>query len=104
MVFVRGQQLDPAQQVAVTARLGQVLRVPYIGHLPDHPDVIAVLKEADERKISTFGGTWHSDFSFLDEPPSLTLLQSVELPRWAATPCGRASARPTRRSRRACAV
>jgi taurine dioxygenase len=42
--------------------------------------VIAVLKEADERKISTFGGTWHSDFSFLPEPPSLTLLHAVELP------------------------
>jgi hypothetical protein len=35
-----------------------------------YPDIIAVLKEADERRISTFGGTWHSDFSFLDEPPS----------------------------------
>lgn len=80
VVFVRGQHLDPEQQVAVTARFGDVLRVPYIGHLADHPDVIAVLKEADERRISTFGGTWHSDFSFLDEPPSLTLLQAVELP------------------------
>ena len=33
-----------------------------------------------EKKISTFGGTWHSDFSFLEEPPSLTLLHAVELP------------------------
>ena len=39
-----------------------------------------MLKEADERKISTFGGTWHSDFSFLDEPPSYTLLYALELP------------------------
>ena len=65
-----------AEQVAVTARFGPVLRVPYI----QHPDVIAVLKEADERNISTFGGTWRSDFSFLPEPPSLTLLHAVELP------------------------
>lgn len=57
-----------------------MLRVPYIQHLAEHPDVIAVLKEADERNISTFGGTWHSDFSFLPEPPSLTLLHAVELP------------------------
>ncbi len=57
-----------------------MLRVPFIAHLDEHPDVIAVLKEADERNISTFGGTWHSDFSFLDEPPSFTLLQAIELP------------------------
>ncbi|MFN8022429.1 MAG: TauD/TfdA family dioxygenase [Acidimicrobiales bacterium] len=80
VVFVRDQQLDPDQQVALTARLGQVLRVPFVRPLDTHPDVIAVLKEADERNISVFGGTWHSDFSFLDEPPSYTLLQSVELP------------------------
>lgn len=80
VVFVRDQSLTPAEQVSVTARFGQVLRVPYIQHLAEHPDVIAVLKEADERNISTFGGTWHSDFSFLPVPPSLTLLHAVELP------------------------
>lgn len=80
VLFFRGQQLTPEQQVAVTRRFGPVLRVPYIRHLDAHPDIIAVLKEADERRISTFGGTWHSDFSFLDEPPSLTLLHAIELP------------------------
>ena len=80
VLFVRGQALDPVQQVTLTAVFGPVRRVPFIQHMAEHPDVIAVLKEADEQRISTFGGTWHSDFSFLDEPPSLTLLQSVELP------------------------
>lgn len=80
VVFVRDQRLDPDEQVALTARLGEVLRVPFVQPLPDHPDVIGVLKEADERNISVFGGTWHSDFSFLDEPPSLTLLHAIELP------------------------
>jgi taurine dioxygenase len=80
VLFVRDQQLTPEQQVALTAHFGDVLRVPYIAHLAEHPDIIAVLKEADERKISTFGGTWHSDFSFLDTPPSLTLLYAIEVP------------------------
>jgi taurine dioxygenase len=80
VLFVRDQQLSAPEQVALTARFGTVLRVPYIKHLDEHPDVIAVLKEADEQNISTFGGSWHSDFSFLDEPPSLTLLHALELP------------------------
>ena len=80
VVFCRDQRLSPPDQVNVTRRLGKVLRVPYIHHLDAHPDIIAVLKEADERKISTFGGTWHSDFSFLEEPPDYTLLYALELP------------------------
>jgi taurine dioxygenase len=80
VVFVRGQQITPEQQLDVTRRLGTVLRVPYITHLDDYPDIIAVLKEADERAISTFGGTWHSDFSFLPTPPSYTLLHAIEVP------------------------
>ena len=46
VVFCRDQHLSPAQQVELTRRFGQVLRVPYIRHLDAHPDIIAVLKEA----------------------------------------------------------
>ena len=80
VLFFRDQRLTPEQQLEVTRRFGDILRVPYIRHLEAYPDIIAVLKEADERGISTFGGTWHSDFSFLDAPPSLTLLYALELP------------------------
>ena len=80
VLFVRDQLLAPEQQVELTRGFGAVLRVPYIIPLAEHPDVVAVLKEADERNISTFGGTWHSDFSFLEEPPSVTLLYALEVP------------------------
>ncbi len=81
VLFFRSQVLTPEQQLEVTRRFGAILRVPYIKPLDAYPDIIAVLKEADEQRISTFGGTWHSDFSFLDEPPSLTLLYAIELPQ-----------------------
>ncbi|WP_374380744.1 TauD/TfdA dioxygenase family protein [Dongia sp.] len=80
VLFFPEQRLSPDKLVAVTRRFGDVLRVPYVKGMESHPDVIAVLKEADERRISTFGGTWHSDFSFLPEPPDATLLQAAELP------------------------
>jgi taurine dioxygenase len=80
VLFFRDQELQPEDQVEITQRFGSLLRVPYIKHLDEHPDIIAVLKEADEQQISTFGGTWHSDFSFLPAPPSLTLLYALELP------------------------
>jgi taurine dioxygenase len=80
VLFIRDQDLTLDDLLAVTAKFGSVLRVPYVQGVASHPDVIAVLKEASERKISTFGGTWHSDFSFLAEPPASTLLYAVELP------------------------
>ncbi len=80
VLFIRVQDLTHDDQLAVTRKFGAVLRVPYVQGVASHPDVIAVLKEASEQKISTFGGTWHSDFSFLAEPPAATLLYSVELP------------------------
>lgn len=76
----RDQELTPAQHIALTGRLGGVLRLPFIAPLAAHPEIIAVLKEAEERDISTFGGTWHSDFTFLEAPPSYTLLYALEVP------------------------
>jgi taurine dioxygenase len=80
VLFFRDQSLSLDDQLKVTQLFGPVLRVPYVQGIASHPDVIAVLKEADEKRISTFGGTWHTDFSFLAEPPAATLLYSVELP------------------------
>src|SRR5262249_34838563 len=59
---------------------GPLCRVPYVRAMEGYPDIIAVLKEADERKISTFGNAWHSDFSFLDEPPMASILYGIEIP------------------------
>jgi taurine dioxygenase len=80
VLFFRGLRLSPEQQVALTRRFGLILRVPYVAHLPEHPDIIAVLKEAEERRVSTFGNAWHSDFSFLQEPPAGSLLYALETP------------------------
>jgi taurine dioxygenase len=44
------------------------------------PNVIRVLKEADEINMGVFGGDWHSDFSFLDEPPMASILYASEIP------------------------
>ena len=82
VLFFRDQSLSPEDQVTLTRRFGPVLRVPYVAHLKEHPDVIAVLKEAEERQISTFGNAWHSDFSFLAEPPAGSLLYALEAPSY----------------------
>lgn len=80
VIFFRDQTLSIEDLKAFSARFGELTRVPYVGALADHPEVIAVLKEATERNISTFGGTWHTDFSFLEHPPVASILYAEEVP------------------------
>ena len=80
VIFFHGQALTPEQHLTLTRRFGPISRSPYIKHMDEYPDIIAVLKEADERNISTFGNAWHSDFSFLEEPPLGSVLYAREVP------------------------
>jgi len=52
---------------------------PFISSLPDHPNIAEIKRSANE-KATPFGGTWHSDWSFMKKPPSATLLHSKIIP------------------------
>jgi taurine dioxygenase len=80
VVFFRGQRLDPGQQVAFSRRFGPSSPVPFVQPIAGHPEVIAVVREASERQRFGFGSLWHSDFSFLPEPPFASILHAIELP------------------------
>ena len=76
----RDQFLTPAEQSAFSRRLGPSAETPFVRTMDDFPDVIRVVKEADEGAAFNFGGAWHSDFSFLANPPSFTILAAVDVP------------------------
>jgi taurine dioxygenase len=80
VVFFRGQSLTADEQVAFSHRFGPFSPVPFVEPIADHPEVIAVIREAEERQRFTFGSLWHSDFSFLPEPPFGSLLFALEVP------------------------
>ncbi len=82
VVVVRGQRLSAAEQSAFSRRLGPSGEVPFVATMSEFPDVIRVVKEADEGKAFNFGGAWHSDFSFQSSPPSFTILAAVDVPPW----------------------
>ena len=74
------QALNDASLAHFTSRLGRFGLEPFIEGEATHPNVIAVVKEADETRRLNFGGNWHTDWSFLETPPSYTLLHARELP------------------------
>ncbi len=84
VVFFREQSLTPDEQVAFSRRFGPYSPVPFVEAITDHPEVIAVVREASEQQGFTFGGLWHSDFSFLDAPPMGSILHAIEVPPYGA--------------------
>jgi taurine dioxygenase len=81
VLFFRGQGgMQDADQVRFASYFGPFGRDPFVEGEETHPNVIKVAKEADEGDKPTFGGNWHSDWSFLETPPAFTLLHARELP------------------------
>ncbi len=69
--------LDRYEEVAQL--FGDFGQDPYFKGLSDHPHIAEVKREADET-TPLFAEGWHSDWSFLDTPPSATMLYGREIP------------------------
>jgi taurine dioxygenase len=80
VIFFRGQTLTPAQQVAFGAHFGPLNIHPYVSGMADHPEVMEIIKEPEDR--TNFGGGWHSDMSFLETPAIGSILYALELPEF----------------------
>jgi taurine dioxygenase len=78
VIFFREQRLTPQQQIAFGRRFGELGTHPYVEGTADHPEIIEIITEADDRM--NFGGGWHSDVTFLPEPDLGSILYAVELP------------------------
>jgi taurine dioxygenase len=84
VIFFRDQSLEPADLERFTGTLGPFGDDPFVAGLAadGHPNVVRVLKEADEKHPFVFGGAWHSDWSFQDAPPSYTILYGKDVPEF----------------------
>ncbi|MFT5400463.1 MAG: taurine dioxygenase [Planctomycetota bacterium] len=80
VVFLPHQTISLDQLEQFSRRFGKLMQLPYIKPVDGHPDIIQVLKEADEINMGVFGGDWHSDFSFLAAPPKASILFAEQLP------------------------
>ena len=80
MIYLRDQHLSHAEHEAFGARLGPFAVDAYTQGVPGHRDVHPIIKEAETKSASLFGGGWHTDSPFLEEPPAITTLRAVEVP------------------------
>jgi taurine dioxygenase len=78
VIFFRDQDLPPDRLLALARRFGTPVEYPFLKGIEGFPEIITVSKLEDE--TINFGGVWHSDTTYLQEPPMATLLVAREVP------------------------
>jgi taurine dioxygenase len=78
VIVLRDQDITPDQYLTFARNFGDILPYPMVQGLPDHPDIVPVLKKEDENV--NFGGLWHTDTAYLEKPPMGSMLLALELP------------------------
>ena len=78
VLAIRGQSLGPDDLMRVGARFGEPCHYPFVTGIDGYPYIFEVVKE--EAETINFGGNWHSDTTYLAQPPLATLLYAVETP------------------------
>jgi taurine dioxygenase len=78
VVFLPEQDLSLDDLERLTDLLGGRDVTPFVDPLEDRPYVIRVIKEPTD--VLNFANAWHSDLSYLPEPPAYTLLHAWDVP------------------------
>ena len=80
MIFFRDQDLSPEIQLQFGRMFGRPIVYPFVKGLKDFPEITPILKK--ETDLNNFGGVWHSDTTYQQQPPKATMLYAVEVPEY----------------------
>ena len=78
VIFFRDQSLTPAQFLRFARTMGTPVEYPFVKGIDGFAEIIEVKKLEHER--TNFGGVWHTDTAYLEQPPMGTMLLARELP------------------------
>jgi len=78
LIVFRDLSLTPNALARFCAQFGELDTYPFVEATTEHPNVIAIVKEPEQTK--NFGGAWHTDTSYMAEPPKATCLFAREVP------------------------
>ena len=81
VIFFRDQDLTPAQQIAFARQFGSVEKRAHpttMGSLAAYPELSEIHHRPSDARNT--GGFWHSDQTFLPDPPLGSMLYARQLP------------------------
>lgn len=79
LLYFRDQLLAPEHLCRFAEVFGELTQYPFLRPLPGHAMVSPVIKEPWDTGV--FGGGWHTDTPYLNEPAKATLLYALEVPK-----------------------
>ena len=80
VIFFRNQDLNPESQLHFGRMFGRPVIYPFVKGLKYFPEITPILKK--ETDLNNFGGVWHSDTTYQQQPPKATMLYAVEVPEY----------------------
>ena len=80
VIFFNDQELNPETQLRFGKMFGQPIIYPFVKGLKEFPEITPILKK--ETDLNNFGGVWHSDTTYQEQPPKATMLYAVEVPEF----------------------
>ena len=93
VIFFRGQQITPPQQVAFTRRFGEI-EFNIFGErwsVSGSPEIVVVSNVTENGRplgVRRAGENWHSDMCYTARPPRGTMLYALEIPKLFGLPLG----------------
>lgn len=84
VLFFRDQDITPAQHIAFGRQFGEPCYPPFMTEHGDDPEIL-VLDQTDARGEGT--DVWHSDNTFMAEPPMGSILRAIQLPTQGGDTC-----------------
>jgi taurine dioxygenase len=84
VLLLRNQSLSPANLISFASQFGEI--VPFLlsnYHHPEHKEILVssnVKVDGKNIGVSRVGNFWHSDSSYIEQPPNTTILYSIQIP------------------------
>lgn len=78
VIFFRDKHFSPKEYLKFASKFGKPVEYPFVKGIEGFPEIIQVLKQ--EHETINFGGIWHSDTSYFEEPPLGSILLAQEVP------------------------
>lgn len=78
VIFFRDQPMSSANFMAFAEAFDTPVHYPLVKGIAGYPYIIEVLKQ--EHETTNFGGIWHADTTYLEEPPMGSILHAQQVP------------------------
>ncbi|MEG0053889.1 MAG: TauD/TfdA family dioxygenase [Comamonas sp.] len=79
VLFLREQNISPAEHVAFARHFGELEDHPVVGSDPEHPGLVQIYKTPD-KPVDRYENSWHCDATWREIPPMGCVLRCIECP------------------------